>query len=130
MSRRRLAMFAFAAVLGLTGAAAGCSSTPSTHQDVATFTETIQTPGTVLIDVRTAAEYAAGHIANAQNIDVDSSNFGQQIAGLDHAASYALYCHSGRRSGNALTIMQGAGFTHVVDLDGGIQTWTAPLTTS
>jgi rhodanese-related sulfurtransferase len=126
-------MFAFAAVLGLTGAAAGCSSTPSTHQDVATFTKTIATPGVVLVDVRTAAEYAAGHIANAQNIDVDGADFAQQIGALDKAASYALYCHSGRRSGNALTIMQDAGFTHVVDLDGGIQTWTAagsPLVTS
>ena len=130
MSRRGLAVFAFTAVLGLAGTAAGCSSTPSTHQDVATFTKTIQTPGTVVIDVRTAAEYAAGHIASAQNIDVDSGNFAQQIAGLDKAANYALYCHSGRRSGNALTIMKDAGFSHVVDLDGGIQTWTAPLTTS
>jgi len=68
-----------------------------------------------VIDVRTPAEYAAGHIAGAQNIDVEAADFGSRIASLDTKAQYLVYCHSGRRSGIAATQMAAAGFTNVVD---------------
>ena len=68
-----------------------------------------------IIDVRTPAEYAAGHIAGAQNIDVEAADFGSKIAALDKTAPYLVYCHSGRRSGIAATQMAAAGFTNIVD---------------
>lgn len=68
-----------------------------------------------VIDVRTASEYAAGHVAGAQNIDVEAADFGTRIASLDKKASYLVYCHSGRRSGIAATQMAAAGFTDIVD---------------
>lgn len=80
-------------------------------------------PNTVLIDVRTPAEFAAGHISGASNIDVESADFASQIASLDKTKTYALYCHSGRRSGIAMQLMQQAGFTNVYDLSGGIENW-------
>ncbi|MEN9692996.1 MAG: hypothetical protein RLZZ330_640 [Actinomycetota bacterium] len=71
---------------------------------------------TQVIDVRNAAEYAAGHIEGAINIDVESSMFSSGIAGLDPKGVYLVYCHSGRRSAIAAQTMVDAGFTV---LDGG-----------
>jgi rhodanese-related sulfurtransferase len=71
--------------------------------------------GRVVIDVRTPAEYAAGHIAGAQNIDVESGDFAGRIASLDRAAAYLVYCHSGRRSAIAADQMAAAGFKDIVD---------------
>jgi len=68
-----------------------------------------------VIDVRTPAEYAAGHIAGAQNIDVEAGDFASKIAALDKKAPYLVYCHSGRRSGIAATQMAAAGFADIVD---------------
>ena len=72
-------------------------------------------PNRVVIDVRTPAEYAAGHIAGAQNIDVEAADFGTRIATLDKKGAYLVYCHSGRRSGLAADQMAKAGFTDIVD---------------
>jgi rhodanese-related sulfurtransferase len=69
----------------------------------------------VIIDVRTPAEYAAGHIAGAQNIDVEAADFASKIATLDKEAPYLLYCRSGRRSAIAAEEMAKAGFTDIVD---------------
>ena len=68
-----------------------------------------------VIDVRTPAEYAAGHIAGAQNIDVEAADFGTRIGALDKKATYLVYCRSGNRSGMAATQMAAAGFTSIVD---------------
>ncbi len=69
----------------------------------------------VVIDVRTPAEYAAGHLAGAQNIDVEAGDFGTRIASLDKSAAYLLYCRSGRRSAIAADQMASAGFKDIVD---------------
>ena len=69
----------------------------------------------VVIDVRTPGEYAAGHIAGAQNIDVEAADFGSKIALLDKEAAYLVYCHAGRRSGMAAAQMASAGFTDIAD---------------
>lgn len=104
----------------------GCSgSGGGGHLGVSAFASTVEQPGTVVIDVRTPSEYGAGHLPGAINIDVEGGGFDQQIASLDKNASYALYCHSGRRSGIALDTMTSAGFTHVVDLSGGVTAWTS-----
>ncbi len=71
-----------------------------------------------VIDVRTPSEYAAGHLAGAQNIDVEAADFGTRIAALDKNAPYLVYCRSGRRSAIAAEQMKQAGFTDVVDAGG------------
>ena len=79
----------------------------------------------MILDVRTAQEFAAGHLPGAVNADVESPGFAAALDGLDPAASYAVYCHSGRRSGIALDEMSQAGFTDAYDLAGGISAWAA-----
>ncbi|MFN8167423.1 MAG: rhodanese-like domain-containing protein [Candidatus Nanopelagicales bacterium] len=113
-----------AAVLGLVLGSVlltGCSSSGSvTNVDAPTFLSTAKQPGVVVVDVRTAGEYAAGHIDGAINVDVESPSFDAQLAKLDKGATYAVYCHSGRRSGIATGKMGDAGFTTVYNLQGGI----------
>ena len=68
-----------------------------------------------VIDVRTADEFAAGHIAGAQNIDVEAADFASKISTLDKTTPYLVYCRSGRRSAIAAEQMAKAGFTDIVD---------------
>jgi rhodanese-related sulfurtransferase len=72
----------------------------------------------VVVDVRTPAEYAAGHIAGARNIDVEASDFASRLSTLDGTAAYLVYCQSGRRSAIAAGQMAAAGFGDIVDAGG------------
>ncbi len=80
-----------------------------------------------MLDVRTPAEFAQGHIPGAVNIDVEDATFPDKIAKLDPAADYAVYCRSGNRSRAAMEYMTKAGVTHTVGLDGGIGAWKGTL---
>ncbi len=73
-----------------------------------------------VIDVRTAGEYATGHLEGAVNIDVQASDFGANVDGLDHAANYVVYCHSGNRAGTAISYMKDHGFTGNLTNAGGV----------
>lgn len=92
---------AFVAILGLvlTGCASSIEGSPNNSEI------------TQIIDVRTAAEYSEGHIANSINFDVEAGSFATQISTLDKSGVYLVYCRSGRRSAIAATAMAEAGFT-------------------
>jgi phage shock protein E len=76
-----------------------------------------------LIDVRTPEEYAAGHIDDADNIDLISSDFEQTIDKQAKEAYYVVYCRTGARSAKASDIMVRHGFIHVINMTGGITEW-------
>jgi rhodanese-related sulfurtransferase len=80
-----------------------------------------QTPH-LLVDVRTAQEFAAGHIAGAVNIDVQT--LPARIRELPTDRPVILYCRSGKRSATAAQILRRAGYNNVRDL-GGILEWSA-----
>jgi rhodanese-related sulfurtransferase len=110
------------AVLGL----AACSSSPAPsaqHLSPSAFASAMVVPGTVVLDVRTPTEFTTGHLPGARNLDIESPGFATQLASLDKGATYAVYCHSGNRSGAALEQMAAAGFTHLYDLAGGLAAW-------
>ena len=71
--------------------------------------------GTVVIDVRTPAEFAAGHLDGAVNIDVQSPDFEALVSQLDPAGSYYVYCRSGNRSGQAIDRMTALGFSDLTN---------------
>lgn len=75
------------------------------------------TTGTV-VDVRTPAEYAAGHLDGAVNLDVSAAGFETELEALDPTADYVIYCRSGNRSSRAVALMEQAGFTSVRDAGG------------
>ena len=109
-----------ATVLGVVAVSA-CSSPSaavSVPLGVQDFLKQAAEPNVVVVDVRTPAEFAAGHLKSAINIDVEGSTFDSQLGQLDKNATYALYCHSGRRAGIAAAAMTKAGFGHVYRLDG------------
>lgn len=75
--------------------------------------------GATVIDVRTADEYAADHLPNAQLIPIDElANRIDEVTRLvdaDKSAPIVVYCASGRRAAKAKQILSDAGFTHVVN---------------
>ena len=89
----------------------------------AEFAAALKLPGTTILDVRTPQEYAQGHLPGAVNVDVSSPDFTAQLAALDPSAPYAVYCHSGNRSGVAVSTMAEQGFTDAYHLEGGITAW-------
>ena len=123
------AALAMAAVTGISA----CSSTSppasssvaatGAHLSATEFSTAMKAPGTVVLDVRTPAEFAAGHLPEAKNIDIEGPDFAGGIAALDKTATYAVYCRSGNRSATAMEQMTAASFTHVYDLAGGIGAW-------
>ena len=76
-----------------------------------------------VIDVRTPAEFAGGHIPGAQNIDIYNSAFLEKIKALDRNVSYVINCQSGGRSSKATAMMQEEGFLKAKNLEGGIMAW-------
>jgi len=106
---------------------AGCSTTTTgaTNMNVSEFSKKITESDVVILDVRTPGEFAEGYIEGAQNIDFQSGNFENEIAALDKNVTYAVYCRSGNRSGQAAKIMHDAGFHDLYNLDGGVIDWTS-----
>ncbi len=89
------------------------------------FETQMKEPTSQIVDVRTAGEFASGHIANAVNFDVTSDDFEEQIATLDKEKPVMVYCKSGGRSARAAGVLKDNGFKQVYDLDGGIMGWKA-----
>ena len=79
--------------------------------------------GALLLDVREPAEYSAVHAPNAKLIPL-----GQINSRLKELDSYkdkpiVVMCRSGRRSAQAVAILQEAGYTRVSNIKGGILAW-------
>lgn len=70
----------------------------------------------LVIDVRTPAEFAQGHLEGARQIDYQqlAAHLTQQQ--LDKSTPIALYCRSGRRAELARQALQAAGFSQVENL--------------
>jgi rhodanese-related sulfurtransferase len=101
---------ALVAVSTIALGACSSSDASSSRVDAAVIAESI------IIDVRTPEEYAAGHLDGATLIDIKDASFDAKIAELDPNASYIIYCRSGNRSAQAVERMKEAGFTNLTDL--------------
>lgn len=109
------------AVLGLTSA---CGQGNYDDIDVNGFAGLVADSSVIVLDVRTAGEFAEGHIDRAVNVDVKLSNFMEKAkAVLAADKTIAVYCRSGRRSANACGILSAEGY-RCVNLKGGILAWT------
>jgi len=119
---KKIATF-FLTLLGLNFGSA-CSGQNYESQNVKEFGELIKRNNVLLLDVRTASEFAESHIADAVNIDVNGNDFIKKaLERLDKQFTIAVYCRSGRRSANAANQLAKEGFK-VVNLTGGINAWT------
>lgn len=95
---------AFALVAALTSCAGGPSAQPALHPDA------------IVIDVRTPAEHATGHLQGALLLDVTGGELEAAIPDLDPDAEYLIYCRSGNRAGTAISLLERAGFTDLTNL--------------
>ncbi len=78
-----------------------------------------------MVDVRTLGEYNSGHIQNALLIDFYNPEFYNEMNDtLDKEKPVYVYCRSGNRSGKAAKELEKLGFSKIIDLDGGINSWT------
>ena len=69
--------------------------------------------GAFLVDVRTPAEFAEGHVNGSVNIPLD-----QIAANLDKfkgKENIVVFCRSGNRSGQAKSILEQNGFANVTN---------------
>lgn len=103
----------------------GCQTknAKSPSLSVAEFEEYIADTTVVRLDVRTAEEYAEGHIANTVNIDILQPDFeAKAVALLPKAKTIAVYCGSGKRSKKAVDMLTKNHFT-VIELNTGYNGW-------
>ena len=74
--------------------------------------------GAMLVDVRTVAEYRAGHLPHAFNIPLDQVQQEFPRRAPDKSKVVLLHCRSGQRSGIAERELRALGYTNVFNLGG------------
>lgn len=82
-----------------------------------------ETPGAVLVDVRTADEYAKGHIPGSIHVQ---NIIAIEQAVPDKTAKVYVYCLSGARSRRAANFFRKIGYQNVSDI-GGIAGYSGEL---
>jgi hydroxyacylglutathione hydrolase len=86
--------------------------------DVEAVTSVTDVPsGRTIVDVRTSAEWRAGHIDGATHMPL--ARLPEKIGSLDPSAPVLVYCQAGVRSLVAASTLRRKGFTNVTSLDGG-----------
>lgn len=89
------------------------------------YAKAIEDTTIVRLDVRTAEEYADGHIENTLNIDVLKDDFQEKaLIILPKDKTIAVNCRSGKRSKNAAKILVKNGYK-VIELDEGYNGWVS-----
>jgi len=79
------------------------------------------TPGAVLLDVREADEYAAGHIPGSLNLPLSAIRTAEVLL-PDFSAPLYVYCLVGSRSARAVSALRAMGYDNAHSI-GGIQRW-------
>lgn len=77
----------------------------------------------ILLDLRSATDFAGGHLLGATNIDYSLSNFEWRISELDTKKRIFIYCQNGDRSKETLAYLKSQGYHSVTVLDGGLNQW-------
>ena len=89
------------------------------------FEKAITDDHVIILDVRSAEEFANGHIAHAINIDLTDDAFEQKaLDRLDKSKTIAIYCKTGIRSKKAARILVDNGYT-VIEMKKGFDSWLA-----
>ena len=105
------------------------TDTPPTEKRVAAITEIspfdaaekTQAAYAQFVDVRTAAEYKAGHADRAINIPLDTLE--QNLDRIEKNEPVYMICETGRRSKEASEILARNGYTMIYNVTGGTAEW-------
>ena len=103
-------------IAALATLALGAVLTPQPSADSAPITA-VDEP-TLIVDVRTAEEFAAGHFPGAINIPHEDIVQGIEESNVGKDQTVLLYCRSGNRSGQAEGRLQSAGFSGAKNVGG------------
>ena len=87
---------------------------PDIHDGLQEFEKT---PGAVLLDVRTSQEYREGHIPGSKNVPLQELDKVDSVAENKDTMLY-VYCRSGARSRQAVSILKHMGYTNVHNIGG------------
>ncbi len=74
--------------------------------------------GALVIDVRTAEEFAGDHIEGAVNIPFDQTRALMAAIGSDKQRPVVVYCRSGNRSGKAKAVLEATGYDKIYNATG------------
>ena len=116
----------FMGILTMLFSLTGCNAQSEGFKSLSVeeYAKAIEDTTIVRLDVRTAEEYADGHIEKTLNIDVLKYDFEQRaVAELPKDKTIAINCRSGKRSKNAARILVKNGYK-VIELDSGFNGWT------
>ena len=86
-------------------------------------TQYINQGKTLVLDVRSADEFATGHLPNAKNIPLPEINNRLKEIEKSKNAVVITVCATGVRSSNAVSVLNKAGFAQVFSLEGGTEAW-------
>lgn len=111
-------LFFLALTIGITSYAQSQVLEPKDYQALAN-----SKANKVVLDVRTAPEFAQGHLSGAVMIDFNQANFKENVLKLDKSKPVFVYCAAGARSKNAASVLVDLGFKQVFDLRGGLHAW-------
>ena len=73
--------------------------------------------GAVLLDVRTPQEYQEGHIPGSQNVPLQQLDKVEEVTENKDTVLY-VYCRSGARSRQAVSLLQAMGYTNIHNIGG------------
>ena len=75
------------------------------------------TAGAVLLDVRSPQEYREGHIPGSQNVPLQQLDKVEEVTENKDTVLY-VYCRSGARSRQAVSLLNHMGYTNVHNIGG------------
>lgn len=79
--------------------------------------------GALILDVRTAEEFASGHIIDARNIVLDKLDNSLDSIKKYREKTVITCCESGTRSAQAARLLKAQGYQNVFNLSGGLAGW-------
>jgi hydroxyacylglutathione hydrolase len=104
-------------------AASGSAWVGARHGEIAEARD-MQADGRRVIDLREQNEWDAGHIPGAEHHPLGTLS--ASLADLDRDTPVAIHCQGGTRSAIGASVLEGMGFTDVVDLEAGYGRWPGP----
>ncbi len=86
-------------------------------------TQLINRRNAIVVDLRTAADFAVGHLPGARHVALEELQAKIGQIAKNKATPVLLVCQTGLQSNKALRIVEAAGYTEVHVLQGGLNAW-------
>jgi rhodanese-related sulfurtransferase len=96
-------------------------STGGPWVNTAEATHLINREDALVLDVREAGDYGAGHILGAKNVPLSRLNDGEVAKRKERPL--IVYDDGGEHAAKAVSALKKQGYTRVVNLSGGIKAW-------